>query len=55
MPVLRYWGVFDLEGLSGEGEAARTELADFMTGLDDSASRFTEKRDALKARLASRG
>jgi acyl-[acyl-carrier-protein] desaturase len=55
MPVLRYWGVFDLEGLSGEGEAARTELADFLTGLDDSASRFTEKRDALKARLASRG
>jgi hypothetical protein len=26
-----------------------------MTGLDTSASRFVEKRDALKARLASRG
>ena len=52
VPVLRYWRVFDLEGLSGEGEQARDELSDFMTGLDTSASRFTEKRDALKARLA---
>jgi acyl-[acyl-carrier-protein] desaturase len=54
MPVLRYWKVFDLEGLSGEGEKARAELGDFMAGLDDAATRFTEKRDALKARLAAR-
>ncbi|MGH3447874.1 MAG: acyl-ACP desaturase [Nocardioidaceae bacterium] len=54
MPVLRYCKVFELEGLSGEGERARNELADFLTGLDTSASRFTEKRDALKARLAKR-
>ncbi len=55
MPVLRFWNVFELEGLSGEGEQAREELATFMTDLDTSASRFTEKRDALKARLAARG
>ncbi|MEJ7774362.1 MAG: acyl-ACP desaturase [Nocardioidaceae bacterium] len=54
-PVLRYWNVFEMEGLSGEGEKARTELAEFMGALDESASRFTEKRDALKARLAARG
>ena len=54
-PVLRYWSVFEMEGLSGEGEKARTELAEFMGALDESASRFTEKRDALKARLAARG
>ncbi|MDQ3095279.1 MAG: acyl-ACP desaturase, partial [Actinomycetota bacterium] len=54
-PVLRYWNVFEMEGLSGEGERARTELAEFMGALDESASRFTEKRDALKARLAARG
>ncbi len=54
-PVLRYWNVFEMEGLSGEGESARTELAEFMGALDESASRFTEKRDALKARLAARG
>ncbi|MGH3470595.1 MAG: acyl-ACP desaturase [Nocardioidaceae bacterium] len=55
MPVLRYCKVFEFEGLSGEGEKARTELAEFMAGLDTSATRFTEKRDALKARLAARG
>jgi acyl-[acyl-carrier-protein] desaturase len=55
MPVLRFWNVFELEGLSGEGEKARQELADFMTDLDTSATRFVEKRDALKARLAARG
>ncbi len=55
MPVLRFWNVFEFEGLSGEGEKARQELADFMTNLDTSASRFVEKRDALKARLAARG
>ncbi len=54
MPVLRYCKVFELDGLSGEGEKARTELAEFLEGLDTSATRFTEKRDALKARLAAR-
>jgi acyl-[acyl-carrier-protein] desaturase len=54
MPVLRFWNVFETEGLSGEGERARNELADFMTGLDASATKFVEKRDALQARLAAR-
>jgi acyl-[acyl-carrier-protein] desaturase len=53
-PVLRYCGVFEVEGLSGEGEKARTELAEFLTALDASASRFVERRDALKARRAAR-
>ncbi|MGI8578365.1 MAG: acyl-ACP desaturase [Nocardioidaceae bacterium] len=54
MPVLRFCKVFEVEGLSGEGEKARAELADFMTDLDDSAARFVQKRDALQARLAAR-
>ena len=54
MPVLRFWKVFDLEGLSETGESARTELAEFLDELDAQASRFEEKRDALKARLAAR-
>ena len=29
-PVLRFWKVFEIEGLSAEGEQARTELAEFM-------------------------
>src|SRR3954453_4233479 len=53
-PVLRYWKVFELQGFCPEGEAARTELADFMTELEKQAVRFEDKRDALKARMAAR-
>jgi acyl-[acyl-carrier-protein] desaturase len=52
-PVLRYWKVFELEGLSAQGEAARTELADFMEALEKQALRFEDKRDMLKARMAA--
>jgi acyl-[acyl-carrier-protein] desaturase len=54
MPVLRYWKVFDVEGLSVEGEQARIELSEFLDDLDAQASRFEDKRDRLKARLAAR-
>ena len=50
-PVLRYWGVFELEGLDSQGEAARTELAAYMESLEKQASRFEEKRETLKARM----
>jgi acyl-[acyl-carrier-protein] desaturase len=53
-PVLRYWNVFEIEGLDAEGEAARTELADFMDQLEKQALRFEDKRDALKARMLAR-
>ena len=53
-PVLRFWKVFELEGLDDEGERARTELAEFMDGLDTQASRFEEKRHRLQERLAAR-
>jgi acyl-[acyl-carrier-protein] desaturase len=53
-PVLRFWKVFELEGLSNEGEAARTELAEFMDTLEKQALRFEDKRDMLKARMAPR-
>jgi acyl-[acyl-carrier-protein] desaturase len=54
MPVLRFWKVFELEGLSAEGEKARTELAEFMEGLEKQALRFEDKRETLKARMAPR-
>jgi len=54
MPVLRFWKVFDLEGLGSEGEAARAELAAHLDQLDQQATRFEEKRDALQARMAAR-
>ncbi len=52
MPVLRFWKVFELESLSPEGEAARTDLADFLDTLEKQALRFEDKRDTLKARMA---
>jgi len=54
-PVLRQWGVFDLEGLDAGGEAARDELNAFLAGLDQAASRFEDKRGAHHERLRSRG
>ena len=54
-PVLRQWGVFDLEGLDAEGEAARDELNAFLADLDQAASRFEDKRGAHHDRLRSRG
>jgi acyl-[acyl-carrier-protein] desaturase len=53
-PVLRFWKVFEVEGLDAEGEKAREELAAFMEELDMQASRFEEKRDRLQERLAAR-
>ena len=53
-PVLRFWKVFEIEGLDAEGEQARTELAEFMDSLDTQASRFEEKRDRLRERMAAR-
>lgn len=54
MPVLRFWKVFDVEGLGPEGEQAREELSQFLGELDKSASKFEDKRDTLKARRAAR-
>jgi acyl-[acyl-carrier-protein] desaturase len=55
MPVLRFWKVFEMEGLDAEGEQARTELSEFLDDLEKQALRFEDKRDTLKARLAARG
>ena len=53
-PVLRHWKLFDLEGLSPEGEQARENLASFLEQLDAKAARFEEKRVAQQARQAAR-
>lgn len=50
-PVLRYWKIWDVEGLGAEGEQAREELSAFMDDLDTQASRFEDKRDTLKSRM----
>jgi acyl-[acyl-carrier-protein] desaturase len=53
-PILRQLRVFERTGLSGDGEAAREELAAFLAELDRNASRFTERRDAVNARARRR-
>ena len=53
-PVLKFWKLFELEGLSAQGEQARDKLAGFMDELDRKAGRFEEKRAAQQARSAAR-
>ncbi|MEU8379495.1 acyl-ACP desaturase [Streptosporangium sp. NPDC048865] len=52
-PVLRQWDVFNMKGLGAEGEKAREELSDFLDRLEVTASRFVERREARRARLAA--
>jgi acyl-[acyl-carrier-protein] desaturase len=53
-PLLRQWGVWELEGLDGDGEAARDELAAAVKALDTEAAKFVEKREERAAKLAAR-
>ncbi|WEV27830.1 acyl-ACP desaturase [Streptomyces sp. 71268] len=54
-PVLRYLKVLEISGLGPDGLAAQEELGMFMGGLDEQATRFDERREALLARRAARG
>jgi acyl-[acyl-carrier-protein] desaturase len=54
-PVLRAWNIFEREDLSGEGNAARDELAAYISKAEADASRFIEKRDAHFEKLVARG
>ncbi|MEV4255645.1 acyl-ACP desaturase [Spirillospora sp. NPDC049652] len=54
VPVLRKWGVFDRTDLTGDGEKAREELAEFMAGLDGAATKFETRREERRARRAAR-
>jgi acyl-[acyl-carrier-protein] desaturase len=54
-PVLRAWNIFDREDLSGDGQAARDELATWLSGATDESNRFNEKRELHFERLIARG
>jgi acyl-[acyl-carrier-protein] desaturase len=43
-PLLRNWGLFELEGLDGEAEQAREGLRARLDALDQAASRFEARR-----------
>jgi acyl-[acyl-carrier-protein] desaturase len=53
-PLVRQWGLFELEGLDDEGESARQDLASVIAALDEQAARFVEQRDEANARRAAR-
>ncbi|MFV2063523.1 MAG: hypothetical protein ACC726_08410, partial [Chloroflexota bacterium] len=52
MPLVRRLRIFDLEGLSAQAEAARTDLASFLADLEKSALRHDERRARIEASLA---
>src|SRR6476469_4951973 len=52
--LLRQWGVWELEGLDADGEAARDELAAAVAALDAEATKFVERRDEAAAKKAAR-
>ena len=43
LPILRYWGVFELSGLDAAAEDARRRLAAHLDQLDAAATRFEER------------
>jgi len=43
LPILKYWGVFELSGLDGAAEEARQRLAEHLDKLDVMAKRFEER------------
>jgi acyl-[acyl-carrier-protein] desaturase len=54
MPVLRQIRAFERTDLSAEGERAREELSEVLANLDKTATRFVERREATRARIAAR-
>ena len=54
MPLIRQWGVLELEGLDAEGEKARDQLAEAIQALDAQATRFVQQREESAAKKAAR-
>jgi len=55
MPVLRAWGIFDLETLSGDGAAARDELANYLKKSTADVNLFVDKRETHFEKMLARG
>jgi acyl-[acyl-carrier-protein] desaturase len=52
MPIVRRLGIFELEGLTPEAEAARAELATFLKEMEASARKLEERRARSRERAA---
>jgi acyl-[acyl-carrier-protein] desaturase len=53
-PLLRHLKLFDATGIDPAAERAREELRTFLDALDATATRYEEKREARRARVAAR-
>ncbi len=54
-PILRAWNIFERDDLSGDGQAARDELATFIAKTEGESKIFNEKRERHFERLIARG
>ena len=43
LPIIKYWGVFELTGLDATAEEARKRLAEHLEKLDRAAKRFEDR------------
>ena len=43
MPIIKYWGIFELQSLNAAAEAARQRLAEHLEQLDQAAKKFEER------------
>ena len=55
MPVLRAWGVFEMDTLTGDGAAARDELSAYLKSASEDVAKFVDKREVHFEKLIARG
>ena len=55
MPVLRAWGIFDMDTLTGDGAAARDELSAYLKRASEDVAKFVDKREVHFEKLVARG
>jgi acyl-[acyl-carrier-protein] desaturase len=53
MPLVRYWRIFEIEGLDAEGERARQDLAAALEALNARATRYEARRAEARAELST--
>jgi len=55
MPVLRAWGIFDMDTLTGDGAAARDELSAYLKSASEDVAKFVDRREVHFEKLVARG
>jgi len=55
MPLVRYWRIYQIEGLDAETEQVRNDIAAFLEALDARASRFETRRAEARQAVQPNG